>query len=106
MENYIALLILAPVILLSSLVKNRKWFLILNLGSIFLLMIYYSVMFYYEYNYSLDYMNDEEVRWMFEDATRIFNNILYHLISITSLLLINTLIFTKKLFDRVSKNES
>lgn len=102
MENYIALLILAPVILLSSLVKNRKWFLILNLGSIFLLMIYYSVMFYYEYNYSLDYMNDEEVRWMFEDATRIFNNILYHLISITSLLLINTLIFTKKLFEKES----
>jgi|GEM_PF-1287124 len=106
MENYIALLILTPVILLSSLVKHRKWFLILNLSSIFLLIIYYSVMFYYEYNYSLDYMNDEEVRWMFKDATRIFNNILYHLIAITSLLVINTMIFTKKLLDKVSKNES
>lgn len=63
-------------------------------------------MFYYEYNYSLDYMNDEEVRWMFEDATRIFNNILYHLIAITTLLVINTMIFTKKLLDKVSKNES
>ena len=63
-------------------------------------------MFYYEYNYSLDYMNDEEVRWMFKDATRIFNNILYHLIAITSLLVINTMIFTKKLLDKVSKNES
>lgn len=66
----------------------------------FLLMIYYSVMFYYEYNYSLDYMNNEAVRWMFDDATRIFNNILYHLISITSLLLINTLIFTKSYLKR------
>jgi hypothetical protein len=51
-------------------------------------------------------MNDEEVRWMFKDATRIFNNILYHLIAITSLLVINTMIFTKKLLDKVSKNES
>lgn len=102
MENYIALLILTPVILLSSLVKRRKWFLILNLGSIFLLMIYYCVMFYYEYNYSLDYMNNEEVRWMFKDASRIFNNILYHLIAITFLLVMNTLIFTKKLFDKTS----
>jgi|AntRauTorckE6833_2_1112554.scaffolds.fasta_scaffold250822_1 hypothetical protein len=100
MENYIVLVILTPVIILSSFVKHKKWFLILNLGSIFLLFIYYSVMFYYEYNYSLDYMNNEEVRWMFKDATRIFNNILYHLISITSLLVINTLIFTKKIIQK------
>jgi hypothetical protein len=97
MENYIAILLITPIILVSIFIKSKKWFLIVNLASIALFIIYYSVMIYYEYNYSLDYMNNEEVRWMFEDATRIFNNILYHLTAVLILLALNTLIFAYKL---------
>lgn len=104
MSNYIALLILVPIILGSALIKQKKLFVKANLGCIVLLVIYYCIMIYVEYQHTVDslYMHTTEdgdtvVQWMIQGARPKFNNIIYHLSAVTGLLLINSIIFARKL---------
>lgn len=104
MSNYIVLLLIAPIILATSLIKRKKLFVIVNLVCIILLVIYYGIMIYMEYQHTVDslYMHAPEegdvvVQWMIEGARPKFNNVIYHLAAMTSLLLINSVIFARKL---------
>ena len=104
MSNYIALLILAPIILASALIKQKRLFVKINLTCIVLLVTYYCIMIYVEYQHTVDslYMHtiedgDTVVQWMIEGARPKFNNIIYHLSAITGLLLTNSIIFARKL---------
>jgi len=118
MSNYIALLLLTPIIIASTLIKRNKLFVIVNLTCIILLVIYYGIMIYVEYQHTVDslYMHTTEdgdfvVEWMMEGARPKFNNIIYHLSAMTTLLVINTSIFARKLLrvnpsDGSRKNET
>lgn len=102
MTNYIPLLILAPMILASALIKQKKLFVKVNLVCVILLVAYYCVMIYFEYQYTVDSLyihttedGDTVVQWMIEVARPKFNNIIYHLTAVTVLLLLNSIIFVK-----------
>lgn len=104
MSNYIALLIITPIIIASSVIKRKKVFVGVNLTTIIVLIIYYSVMIYVEYQYTVEslYIHTTEnagqvVNLMIEGARPKFNNIIYHLSAMTGLLLINSVIFARKL---------
>lgn len=112
MSNYIALLVLTPLILASSLIKSKKVFVGVNLTCIIILVFYYSVMIYVEYHYTVEslYIHTTEnigqvVQLMIEGAKLKFNNIIYHLSAMTALLLINTAIFARKLMKTELSNQ-
>lgn len=104
MSNYIPLLILVPIILATTVIKQKRLFVKVNLSAVTLLVIFYCIMIYVEYHYTVNslYMHTTEngdtvVQWMMEGARPKFNNIIYHLSVMTALLLINSIIFARKL---------
>ena len=97
MINYIALVVLSPIMIGSAFIKPKKLFVIVNLICIVLLVIYYGVVIYVEYKYTFEYVNTHTMEALLMSARVKFNNILYHLSAMTALLVINAVVFAGKL---------
>lgn len=105
MNNYIAILVLGIVIIISGLIKNKKLFLIINLTAVGLLIIYYVIMIYVEYFYTFEFVNNLTIESLFADAQAKFNNLIYHLIAVIAFFVFNTALIIVKLKSALKTNK-
>lgn len=94
--NYIVLIVLTALALLTGLIKTKRTFLITNFIVVSLLVINYSIILYLAYTYAIDNLNHHGFEALKYSARVIFNDLIFNFIGVLIFLVLNTLLIYKK----------